>query len=102
MWAMAEPAIAPDVALRRRRQRLGYSDSEAFVEAVGDERAEGVDRLLGVGAPRVQDEGRALGGGEHHEAEDALAGDRLLAIRDRHVRGEAGGGFDEARRGARV
>src|SRR5438309_1334165 len=89
-------------AARRGRQRPGYRESKPLVEFVGDQRAEGVDPLFGRGAGRVQDERRTFGGGEHHQAEDALTGDGLIAVRHRDVGGEAGGGLDEAGRCARV
>src|SRR4029077_3247479 len=57
----------------RRESRGAFDPLSALSESVLNQRFEGVERLISVGALRAQGNHGPMFGGEHHHAHDALA-----------------------------
>src|SRR5688572_12493886 len=84
-----------------RAKRAPHS-SRALVKSLRDQLRERVDRFLGVRTGCDQRKLCPLAGGEHHEAENALAGHGLVPVPDGDLRDEAARRLDEPGSGARV
>ncbi len=87
---------------RRRGNAAEDRLHSALSEARGDERREGVERVLGVGAVRTEGDGGAVLGGQHHDAHDALAVHLEVVARDGDVALEPRRGLDHFGRRTRM
>lgn len=75
--------------------RNEFRGPSVFLEFASDEVGDGVERGVGVGAIGAYGDDRAVAGGEHHQAHDALAIDFLAILLDEDVGLEAIGRFDK-------
>ena len=75
--------------------RNEFRGPSIFLELASDQVGDGVERGVGVGAIGAYGDDRAVAGGEHHQAHDALAIDFLAILLDEDVGLEAIGRFDK-------
>src|SRR5690554_6580484 len=73
-----------------------------LAEFRGDELAQGLDHLGGLTAARLDEDGAAGAGGEHHKPHDRCSADGVALTRDVDLGVEAFRDLDEARGGARM
>ena len=82
------------VAFQQKMKAARFGDELEPAKQAGERR----ESLFGVGAAGLDVDRRSLGGGEHHEADDALAVDLLAVLGDRNAAGELVRLLDEQRR----